>query len=338
VRQVNLELQGKLRICDEQTQIGSREEDPRPPRSIPIDPPTKRNYLMKVLRRLGGNPFYERLYNSVTHLYGRLTRQYYFEDFVRVYPNGIVYNRLGDAHAPSQNDINNFLNHQKFYFFASQFVSKATVADVGCGSGYGCEILKNKGASVIEGSDISPKAIAFAQKHYGHLARFTVQGITDLRQYPNARFDVTISSEVLEHIKEYHKEKQAINELKRITKPRGVIILGTPNSELLGGHGFYFEEMKELLQSNFSKFCLFENALMPPEGEDLKKWQERQDRGLHGVIVTQNINLSETVLFPSVVPQLKQGLAPGFFSLDGLEIDTSLLHNTHSWIVVAINN
>jgi 2-polyprenyl-3-methyl-5-hydroxy-6-metoxy-1,4-benzoquinol methylase len=271
----------------------------------------------------------------LTHLWGRLSGRYYFEDFVRVYPDGVRFNRHGVRKPTSPHDLKNFLNHAKFYAFAAQFVRGAAVADIGCGSGYGCAILKNAGAARISGADASEKAIAFAQEHYGTLAEFSVQGITNLKLYAEGMFDVAISSEVLEHVKEYRKEDEAVREVKRVTRPGGVILFGTPNLELSVDHGFSFEEIDSLMRRHFTQYCLFENALLP-FGPSRVLWEQRLAAGRTGVIVTQAINLAETVLPDGATPELKGGIAAGIYRLGSLEIDTRLLHNTHSWAVVAM--
>ena len=106
-----------------------------------------------------------------------------------------------------------------------------------------------------------------------------MQGITDLNLFADNQFDLVICSEVLEHIKEYGKEDQAVNELKRITRPSGVIVIGTPNKKLLPDHGFSFEEMDPLM---------------------------KKPAGLHRV--------------------------------GSLNVNTALLHNTHSWAIVSIKD
>jgi SAM-dependent methyltransferase len=254
---------------------------------------------------------------------------------VRVYPDGIVYNRYGKRLQPTHNDINNFINHQKFYEFVAQFICDDAVVDVGCGSGHGCVVLDASGASSVYGADISKSAIAFARKHFGHLAEFTIQSITDLSQYPDNTFGLTVSSEVLEHIREYGKESQAISELERITRPGGIIVIGTPNSELIDDHGFDYYEMNSLLSDAFGRYCIFENALVP-FGANRTLWEKRLAGNDTGIIVSQDINLSETVLPKNIKPELKQGIEAGTYQLGELVINTALLHNTHSWIGVAI--
>jgi 2-polyprenyl-3-methyl-5-hydroxy-6-metoxy-1,4-benzoquinol methylase len=278
---------------------------------------------------------FSKLWNSITHLWGKLTGRYYFEDFIRVYPDGLTYSRLGVQKTASNNELKNFLNHCKFYVFTAQFVKDSVVADIGCGSGYGCAILKNAGAARVCGADISRPAISFAKSHYGDLARFSIQSITDLNHYEDDTFDVVISSEVLEHIKEYSKEDLAVNEVRRITKSGGVIVFGTPNTEMLTDHGFSHAEIDALMSRHFEKYCIFENALVP-FGESRKLWEQRLAKKQTGVMVAQAIHLTETVLPESVVPELKKGINPGIYQLNGLQINTKILHNTHSWIIVAI--
>lgn len=278
-----------------------------------------------------------KIYNLIGHSIATITKRYYFEDYVRVYPNGVRLDRSGRTHQPNKKNINNFLNHRKFYIFASQFVKDKSVADIGCGSGYGCEILKKSGAASVCGSDISKQAIKFAKSQYGDFAEFTIQAVTNIEKYPDNAFDISISNEVLEHIKEYSMEKKAIHELKRITRNEGLLIIGTPNSEMLGKHGFYFDELNNLFKENFSQFCIFENALVP-FGNKKSLWGKRLSEDNVGVIISGIINLSETVLPDGVRPELKKGLKAGRYMFSTYSVDTTLLHNTHSWIILAINN
>jgi 2-polyprenyl-3-methyl-5-hydroxy-6-metoxy-1,4-benzoquinol methylase len=270
------------------------------------------------------------------HLVGRLSGKYYFEDFVRVYPDGSRRDRSGKAHPESDLDRRNFLNHRKFYSFSAQFVKGRRVADIGCGSGYGCSMLKAAGAAEVSGADISAPAIDFARATYPTDAQFTLQGITNLSLYATGTFDVTLTSEVLEHIKEYGKEDLAVSELRRITRPGGVVVLATPNSEMLKHHGFSYEEMSRLMARHFAEHVIFENALVPA-GDARASWEARLAAGQVGVVVSEAIRFDETVLRPGRIPEVKKGEAPGIRALGPVSIDTALLHNTHSWVAVGIN-
>ena len=276
-----------------------------------------------------------RIRNHAAHWLARATGRYYSEDFVRVYPDGIRFDRRGRLRNSTPNDIKNYLNHVKFYQFAAQFVRDRTVADIGCGSGYGCQILSSAGAAEVHGADISREAIQFARSRYGDCAKFTVQGVTALDEFTDGSVDVTVSSEVLEHIKEYRLEKQAMREIMRITKPGGLIVVGTPNSELLGGHGFSFDEINGLFEQHFERFVLLENALLP-FGVKRHLWDDRLRSGRTGVVVSEEIIVAETVVPEGAVPEFKQGVPPGILSLGNYNVDTRLLHNTHSWVVLGV--
>ena len=289
------------------------------------------------LKYLGAKVYYHslRLYVSVGHLIGKLNKKYYFEDYVRVYPDGIVYDAFGVQSKADRMTLANYLNHVKVYQFAAQFVQGKCVADVGCGSGYGCEILKKAGAAQVYGCDVSTAAIKFAKSRYADFAQFTIQGMTDLYLYPDACFDVTLSSEVLEHVKEYGVEEKAILELKRITRDGGLLIIGTPNSELLGDHGFYFDEINSLFKNHFARYVIFENALVPFD-KSRGLWEKRVAEGKVGVIVSEHIDRSETCISEDATVELKKGIEAGIYRFAGYDVDTTLLHNTHSWLVLAV--
>src|SRR5437016_2442770 len=124
--------------------------------------------LYRRVRRTG-----KRIIFPLTHAWGRTTRRFYFEDFIRVYPGGIAYNRVGLRRRSRDADVRNFRSHVKVYEFAAQFVAGKRVADIGCGAGYGCEILKKAGAAEVHGCDISKHSLRFARERYGSLATFT---------------------------------------------------------------------------------------------------------------------------------------------------------------------
>lgn len=279
----------------------------------------------------------KKIYCLVTHFIGKITKRYYFEDYKRVYPNGIVFNRFGRRKKPTKDFINNFLNHCKFYKFVAQFAKDKHIADIGCGAGYGCEILKKNGAACVCGTDISKYSIRFSKSRYGNFAEFTVQRITDMEKYYDDSFDISVSNEVLEHIKEYGMEEKAIGELKRITRNGGLLIIGTPNSEMLGEHGFSFDEINTLFNKNFLQFCIFENALLP-FGDKKLLWEKRLSSSKVGVIISELINLSEVFLPNGVIPEIKSDIKAGRFKFATYDIDTTLLHNTHSWIILAVNS
>jgi 2-polyprenyl-3-methyl-5-hydroxy-6-metoxy-1,4-benzoquinol methylase len=283
------------------------------------------------MKRLGNKAL-----NYFTHFIGKISGKYYFEDYVRVYPDGLVLNRLGMKKKATKRHLNNYLNHCKFYQFASQFVKNKKVYDVGCGSGYGSKIIKESGSASVNGYDISKSSIRYAKSHYSNYGTFNICSITDMSQVVNDSSDVTISSEVLEHIKEYNMEQRAIDELKRITKSKGLIIIGTPNTELLNDHGFSYDEINGLFSKNFSHYCIFENAFVPFD-ENKKLWAKRLEEKNTGVIISELINIEESCIADGCIPELKHGLEPGTYNFESYEIDTKLLHNTHSWVIVAIN-
>lgn len=273
---------------------------------------------------------------GLTHLVGRVKKTYYFEDFIRVYPNGIKYNRLGFQRKSSSSDFKNFLNHCKFYSFASQFVRDLSVVDLGCGSGYGAKILHKRGAIKVCGYDASKPAIKFAQKNFSDYGDFRRANILNLYPIKDNSFEVALCSEVLEHVKEYNKEMLALEEMKRVTKKGGLVIIGTPNSELLKDHGFTYGEINSLISKYFLDFVIFENAFISTDS--FEKWEARRKSGSHGVQVAHDLNMEEVVGSVKENLMVKKGTQTGNYVLKGINIDTSLLHNTHSWIVVAINN
>jgi SAM-dependent methyltransferase len=119
-----------------------------------------------------------------------------------------------------------WIEHWHRYHFAARWCAGKSVLDVACGEGYGVALLARHAARVT-GVDISPEAIAHAQVEYAALAnaQFAVAPCTAL-PLPDASVDVAVSFETIEHIAE---QSQFLDELARVLKPDGVLILSCPN-------------------------------------------------------------------------------------------------------------
>ena len=90
-----------------------------------------------------------------------------------------------------------------------------TVLDAGCGEGFVTQALAQKNPELrFTGMDLSAEAVAFAQQHFGELARFRTGNLYKLPFSDNA-FDVVLCSEVLEHLEDMDR---AIAELKRVAR------------------------------------------------------------------------------------------------------------------------
>ena len=275
--------------------------------------------------------------DKIRRVLAKVSGKNYVEDFIRVYPDNIVFNEKGESIAYTQEHHRNFLNHCKFYEFASQYLERGTsvVLDAGCGSGYGAKILKEMGALEIEAFDLSSHAIEFARENFSQFAEFRTCGITDLSPYDGKKFDLMTCSEVLEHIKEYGREREALVGLRKLMSSNAILVVGTPNDEMLPDHGFSYGEIDSLFGSLFDNYLIIENALLPPS-QRLHLWEHRLSTGDTGLCVRQEINFEETVSDKAISSdECKPGREIGEFEENGIGIDTKNLHNTHSWVVLA---
>ncbi len=108
---------------------------------------------------------------------------------------------------------------------AKKFFSKGKILEVGCGDGFlSRELAENIENARVFGIDLSKKRIERAKRKNGK-AVFSVGDATNLRFKDNS-FDLTIASEVLEHIPDF---KKAVEEIKRVTKKDGKILVSVPN-------------------------------------------------------------------------------------------------------------
>ena len=114
----------------------------------------------------------------------------------------------------------------KLYGFLENYSYKikkdSKILEIGCGSGGGLKQFKDH---FIVGLDISDEALKLSKKYTNNLIR------ADLFKLPfkDESFDLVYSSGLLEHFK-IEKSKEAMMEIKRVTKKGGEIIIILPNS------------------------------------------------------------------------------------------------------------
>ena len=116
--------------------------------------------------------------------------------------------------------------HQARYWWAAQAVAGQRVLDAGCGAGAGAGILSRAGASEVVGVDIAPEAISTAMERYGSVASFMLGDLTAL-PFDSESFDVVVSFETIQHVAD---PGRALEELRRVLRPEGILLVSTVNS------------------------------------------------------------------------------------------------------------
>jgi 2-polyprenyl-3-methyl-5-hydroxy-6-metoxy-1,4-benzoquinol methylase len=137
--------------------------------------------------------------------------------------------------------------HRSRYQFTSKYVTDLEVADIACGLGYGCRILKEGGAKTVVGLDMCPKAVQYARsKHKLDGVGFIAGNATQLPLASSA-VDVIISFETIEHVP---NTAALLAEFHRVLRPKGRLIISSPNDWGLTEHHCHswtpFEFMAEV--------------------------------------------------------------------------------------------
>ncbi|MEK7728378.1 MAG: class I SAM-dependent methyltransferase [candidate division KSB1 bacterium] len=160
---------------------------------------------------------------------------------------------------PAKNEVSFVFARLRFaYEFAAQYAKQRFVLDVGCGTGYGCKLLAETAAFVC-GIDYDDQALRYCRRH------FAAKNIAHAQMNAAAlglhrAFDLAVSFQVIEHVTDAH---QFVEQIKRVVKPEGKIIIGTLNvpreKQMEHGNPFHQSEMdyaqfSGLMRAHFSEF------------------------------------------------------------------------------------
>ncbi len=133
---------------------------------------------------------------------------------------------IPELYTSSIEEYNLFLKHKFVYELVAKYIKKTDkVLEIGCGTGYGTEILSKTGASIYA-IDIDEETIKECQKHsvQTNIKFFAYDG--KKINLPEKSFDIIISFQVIEHIR---KDISYLRNIKKLLKPNGFFFISTPN-------------------------------------------------------------------------------------------------------------
>lgn len=128
----------------------------------------------------------------------------------------------------------------------------AKILDVGCWTGQLYSALSHTKYRYT-GADISQEAVSFARQKYKH-ANWKESDASNL-PFTKSSFDAVVMFEVLEHLGD--REQPCINELGRVLKNGGVLLLSTPAYNLmsiLSDPAYFLQNHKHYKEGELRKF------------------------------------------------------------------------------------
>ena len=172
--------------------------------------------------------------------------------------------RMYDEDFESREGYLIFLRHLFEYEVARRNISQdSAVLDVGCGGGYGTDILA-KHVKKIVGLDVDEGTITeVSNKYKSENCIFKLYDGNNI-PYDDKTFDVAVSFHVIEHV---HDDINFISEIHRVLKEDGIFIVSTPNKTFrVRKNGklfnefhireYYPSELEEALKGKFSNVKL----------------------------------------------------------------------------------
>jgi len=122
-----------------------------------------------------------------------------------------------------------YFNKPRFEFFDSYVPNwqGLKALDVGCGGGFTCEFMANRGM-IVSGIDPSQNSIQVAQEHASQsgLKIDYSHGFAEDLPYDDNSFDLVTCVDVLEHVADLNK---VIAEINRVLKTNGLFLFDTIN-------------------------------------------------------------------------------------------------------------
>ncbi|MBC2704930.1 glycosyltransferase [Desulfobacula sp.] len=134
----------------------------------------------------------------------------------------------GERFVSTLNEPEMSYEHWHRYLYAGYFVEDKVVLDIASGEGYGTFLLSSAKARKIFGVDIDPEAVRNAREAYENTNLEFINGSIASIPLASGSIDVLISFETIEHVDQTH-QNMFLDEIERVLKPDGILIISTPN-------------------------------------------------------------------------------------------------------------
>lgn len=196
--------------------------------------------------------------------------------------------------------------HLAFYRYA-EARARGDVLDLGCGYGYGSELLSRKAGSVT-GLDYHAPAIEHNRsRHTAPNLRFVEHDANTPLPFPDSSFDLVVSSEVIEHI---DRRRELLGEIVRVGRPGGYLILKTPNAVSVAPesnphhhHTYTLEEFRSEIKSAFPEAEVYYWVPKTEVKQQVIDFPvKREARGFEDPIPSEQALLVYLLTTPCVVP------------------------------------
>ncbi len=157
--------------------------------------------------------------------------------------------------------------HLHRYALAIELADGKSVLDIASGEGYGSALLAQV-AQVVVGVDIDSEAVEHARHKYVRSNLSFRVGSCAAIPLPDDSVDLVVSFETIEHHDQHDK---MMEEIKRVLKPCGMVILSSPNRLIYSDEidydnsyhvkELYYDELYALLKRHFQYLCLYGQRL-----------------------------------------------------------------------------
>src|SRR5271165_4389425 len=123
--------------------------------------------------------------------------------------------------------------HLHRYCVARDICAGKDVLDVASGEGYGSALLAGVARRVV-GVEIDVASVTHARNSYAAVNLEFLQGDALALPLADATFDVVVSFETLEHLR---NQWSFLNEIRRVLRPEGVLVISTPDRDVYSAPG-----------------------------------------------------------------------------------------------------
>jgi SAM-dependent methyltransferase len=117
-----------------------------------------------------------------------------------------------------------FRRHEAAYRLLAPSCVGALVLDVGCGEGYGTELLRQAGARRVLGVDYDCDVVQHVRHRYPSVSSLRANAVS--LPFRDASIDVVVALQVIEHLWE---QQRFVQDCARVLRTGGRMLLTTPN-------------------------------------------------------------------------------------------------------------